>query len=344
MEIGVYTFGDILPDPRTGKAPTAREKMRDVVRMAKLADEVGLDVFAVGEHHRLDMVVSSPAVVLAAAAEATRRIKLSSATTLLNTLDPVRVYEDFATLDLLSDGRAELLVGRGSFVESFALFGYDLKDYDALFAEKLGLLLELNRSERVTWEGRFRPPLRDAEVAPRAQRPLPIWVGVGGTPPSAARAGHLGLPMNVAILAGPARFAPFAAIHRQAAAAAGHGDVPIAISSHGHLADDAGAARDEHYALYAPLMRRGLRNRFPGMEVTREQYDHETGPRGAMFVGDAREAIEKIRWERSLFGHQRLLLQLDWGGLPYAKVARSIEILGTEVAPAVRAEFGRGLS
>jgi probable LLM family oxidoreductase len=337
MEIGVYTFGDMFPGP-DGKAPTPREKLRSTVKLAKLADEVGLDVFAVGEHHRLDMAISSPAVVLAAIAEQTRRIRLSSATTVLSTLDPVRVYEDFATLDLLSGGRAEILAGRGSFTEGFPLFGHDLHDYDRLFAEKLDLLLRLNRSERVTWEGTVRPPLREAEISPRAERPLPIWVGVGGTPPSAARAGALGLPMNIAILAGPQRFVPFAQIHRRAALQAGHdpATIPLAISSHGHLADDARKARDEHFDLYAPLMRKGLRNRFPGMEITREQYDHETGPRGAMFVGDAKEAVNKILWERELFGHQRILLQLDWGGMPEAKVARSIEILGTEVAPAVR--------
>lgn len=342
MELGVYTFGDMFPDPATGKTPAPAEKLRDVVRWAKIADEVGLDVFAVGEHHRLDMAISSPPVVLAAIAQATRRIRLSSSTTLLNTLDPVRVYEDFATLDLLSGGRAELLVGRGSFTESFGLFGYRLEDYDALFAEKLALLQRLNAEERVTWEGRFRPPLREAEISPRASRPLPIWIGVGGTPQSFVRAGRLGLPLNLAILGGPGRFPPLIDLYRKAAAEAGHDParLPVAISSHGYVAGDGDAAREEHFALYSRMMRQGLRNRFPPTEIPRDHYDHEAGPRGGIFAGDAREIVEKIRWERSIFGHRRTLLQLDFGGVPAAKVARGIEILGTEVLPALRKEFG----
>jgi probable LLM family oxidoreductase len=338
VELGVYTFGDLFPDPATGEHRTAREKLRETVALAKLADEVGLDVFAVGEHHRLDMAISAPPVVLAACAEATQRIKLSPATTLLNTLDPVRVFEDFATLDLLSNGRAELLVGRGSFIESFALFGYDLKDYDALFAEKLDLLLALNRSERVTWHGKHRPSLADAEIAPRPERPLPIWIGVGGTPESAARAGARGVPMNIAILGGPARFAGFAQLWRRAAAQAGHDParMRLAVSSHGLLADDAQQAKDDYWLRWGTVMRQGLRNRFPPREIPREAFEAEMGPRGAVFAGDAKEAIAKIRWEREILGIDRLLLQMDWGGMPLAKVKRSIEILGTEVAPAVR--------
>ncbi len=344
MEIGVYTFGDLFPDPVTGETRTPRQKMRETVKLGKLADEVGLDVFAVGEHHRLDMVLSSPPVVLAAIAEATSRIKLSPVTTLLNTLDPVRVFEDFATLDLLSEGRAEILVGRGSFVESFDLFGYDMKDYDSLFAEKLDLLMELNKNERVTWEGHHRSSLRDAEIAPRPGRPLPIWVGVGGTPQSAARAGFLGLPMNIAILGGPERFVPMVQIYRRAAAQGGHdpAKLPLAVSSHGLLGDDAAQARDDFYARYAHLMRKGLKNRFRPMEVPREHFEIEAGPRGAIYAGDAKEAIAKIRWERETLGINRLLLQMDWGGMPYAKVVRAIEILGTEVAPVIRKEFGEG--
>ena len=342
MELGVYTFGDLFPDPVTGETPTFGQKLRDVVRWAKLADEVGLDVFAVGEHHRLDMAVSAPPVVLAALARETRRIKLSSSTTLLNTLDPVRVYEDFATLDLLSDGRAEIIAGRGSFTESFPLFGYRMEDYDALFAEKLDLLLRLNERERVTWEGRFRPPLRDAEVSPRAERPIPVWIGVGGTPQSFVRAGALGLPLNLAILGGPARFPPLVELYRRAAAQAGHdpSTLKVAISSHGYLADDGGQAREEHYKLYSGFMRKGLRNRFPPREIPRESYDEEAGPRGGIFAGDAKETVEKVLWERRLFGHQRTLLQLDWGGVPSRKVERAIEILGTQVAPAVREALG----
>jgi probable LLM family oxidoreductase len=338
MELGVYTFGDLFPDAATGETPSAKRKLHDIIRWAKLADEVGLDVFAVGEHHRLDMAVSSPPVVLAALARETKRIKLSSATTLLNTLDPVRIYEDYATLDLLSDERAELIVGRGSFTESFGLFGYKMEDYDDLFAEKIDLLMELNKNERVTWEGHMRPSLRDAEIAPRAKRPLPIWVGVGGTPQSAARAGYLGLPLNIAILGGPQRFPPLVEMYRTGAAQGGHDPkrLAIAISSHGYIADDGQQARDEHFAIYSGFMRKGLKNRFRPMEISRADYEQEAGPRGGIFAGDAKETIAKIRWEHELFGHQRTLLQLDWGGVPSGKVERAIEILGTEVAPAVR--------
>lgn len=345
MELGLYTFGDLLPDPVTGATRTPREKMREIVKLAKLADEVGLDVFAVGEHHRLDMVVSAPPVVLAAIAQATSRIRLSPATTLLNTLDPVRVFEDFATLDLLSGGRVELLVGRGSFTESFGLFGYRFEEYDALFAEKLDLLLTINAHERVTWEGALRAPLVDAQIAPRPERPLPIWIGVGGTPGSFARAGRLGLPLNIAILGGPARFAPLVALYRRAAAQAGHdaSALPIAVSSHGLLADDAVEAKDAYYARYADLARRGLENRFPPREVTRAAFDVEAGPRGAIWAGDAEEALARIRWQRETLGMKRLLLNLDWGGMPYEKVARCVEILGQEVLPVVRQEFGAGL-
>lgn len=343
MEIGLYTFGDILPDPVTGETRTFRQKLRETVKLAKLADEVGLDVFAVGEHHRLDMAISSPPVVLAAIAEATTRIRLSSATTLLNTLDPVRVYEDFATLDLLSGGRAEILVGRGSFTESFGLFGYKMEDYDDLFAEKLDLLMELNRSERVTWEGHHRPSLANAEISPRAERPLPIWIGVGGTPQSFARAGYLGFPLNIAILGGPARFAQLVAIYRSAAQQGGHdpASLRVAVSSHGLLGDDAAQAKEDYWLRYEHLSRTGLRNRFPPREVPREYFDMESGPRGAIFAGDAKETIEKIRWQREVLGLDRLLLQMDWGGIPYAKVARAVEILGTEVLPEIRKEFGR---
>jgi probable LLM family oxidoreductase len=342
MEIGVYTFGDMFPDPVTGKTPGFKEKLAQVVRWAKVADEVGLDVFAVGEHHRLDMAISTPAVVLAAIARETKRIKLSSSTTLLNTLDPVRVYEDYATLDLLSDGRAEMIVGRGSFTESFGLFGYRMEDYDALFAEKLDLFLKLNESERVTWQGRLRAPLRDAEISPRAERPLPVWIGVGGTPQSFARAGHLGLPLNLAILGGPERFPPLIDVYRRAAAQAGHDPTKlrVAISSHGYVADNGAAARDEHYEIYSGMMRKGLRNRFPPREVPREYYDHEAGPRGGIFAGDAKDVIEKIKWEHKLFRHDRQLLQIDFGGVPASKVERGIEILGSEVLPAIREEFG----
>lgn len=338
MELGVYTFGDLLPDPVTGEAPSARQRLRNVVELAARADEMGLDVFAVGEHHRLDMAISSPPVVLAAIAENTTRIKLSSATTLLNTLDPVRVYEDFATLDLLSEGRAELIVGRGSFTESFGLFGYRMEDYDALFAEKLDLFLQLNKTARITWKGRYRSALDDAEIAPRAEHPLPLWIGVGGTPGSFARAGQMGIPLNLAILGGPERFVPLINLYRQSAAKAGQDldALRVAISSHGYILDDGDKARDDHYRMYSGMMRKGLKNRFPPREITREAYDHEAGPRGGIFAGNGKDVAEKIIWEHRLFQHDRMLLQLDWGGVPQKTLLRAIEILGTEVMPALK--------
>lgn len=341
MELGIYTFGDHNPNPVTGEAATPKEKLRQTIELAKLADELDLDVFAVGEHHRPDMAISSPAVVLAAAAEATERIRLSSATTVLNTLDPVRVYEDFATVDLLSGGRAEIIAGRGSFTENFDLFGYDKADYDALFAEHLDLLLQLNRSAALTWSGRFRPALQDAEVAPRAERPIPIWLGVGGTPASFDRAGRLGLPLNIAILGGPAHFVALANLYRAAAVKAGHpaSAVRVAVSSHGHLGDDGDQARQDHWELYSRNMRKGLKNRFPGREIPRAYYDQEVGPRGGIFAGDAKETVAKIKWERDLLRIDRLLLQFDFGGVPFKDVKRSVEILGTEVLPEIRKAF-----
>lgn len=341
MELGIYTFGDHNPNPVTGEAATPKEKLRQTIELAKLADELELDVFAVGEHHRPDMAISSPAVVLAAAAEATERIRLSSATTVLNTLDPVRVYEDFATVDLLSGGRAEIIAGRGSFTENFDLFGYDKADYDALFAEHLDLLLQLNRSAALTWSGRFRPALQDAEVAPRAERQIPIWLGVGGTPASFHRAGRLGLPLNIAILGGPGHFVALANLYRAAAAKAGHPEsaVRVAVSSHGHLGDDGDRARQDHWELYSRNMRKGLKNRFPGREIPRAYYDQEVGPHGGIFAGDARETVAKIKWERDLLGIDRLLLQFDFGGVPFKDVKRSVEILGTEVLPEIRKAF-----
>src|SRR5712691_7410734 len=252
MELGIYTFAELTPDPATGRTVSPARRLRDLIEEIELADQVGLDVFGVGEHHRPDFAVSAPAVVLAAGAEHTKRIRLTSAVTVLSSDDPVRVFQDFATLDLLSGGRAEIMAGRGSFIESFPLFGYDLKDYDDLFAEKLKLLVELRDSERVTWSGKHRPPLQDLGVYPRPlQEELPIWVAVGGNPDSAIRAGALGLPMALAIIGGlPERFAPFAELHRRAAAQAGHESPALSINSHGFVAETSQQAAD---AFFPPL-------------------------------------------------------------------------------------------
>ncbi|HZW28157.1 MAG TPA: Atu2307/SP_0267 family LLM class monooxygenase [Trueperaceae bacterium] len=338
FEIGLTTFVELSPAP--GSPPlTPEQRVRDLLEEAELADQVGLDVFGVGEHHRADYVASSPEVLLAAIAARTRRIRLSSAVTVLSSDDPVRVVERFATLDLVSGGRAEVMAGRGSFIESFPLFGYDLRDYDDLFAEKLELLLLLARGGPVTWSGRFRPPLADQRVFPEpVQRPLPVWVAVGGTPESAARAGYLGLPMVLAIIGGqPARFRPFADIHAQAAAAAGHERPALAINAHGFLADDAKRAADTFFPPYAETMSRIGRERgWSG--VTRAQFDAGLGPHGHLLVGEPEQVAEKLLAHHEVFGNRRYLLQFSVGTVPHRDMLRSIELLGTVVAPLVRRE------
>ena len=335
MEIGIYTFGELTDD-----ATTAEQRLSDLVAEARLADELGLDVFAVGEHHRPDFTVSAPSVVLGAIAGQTERIRLSSAVSVLSSDDPVRVFQAFATLDLLSHGRAEIMAGRGSFIESFPLFGYDLDDYDELFAEKLELLLAIRDGERVSWSGRHRPPIDDLAVYPRpVQDPLPVWVAVGGSPQSAVRAGALGLPLALAIIGGmPERFAPVAQLHRRAAAEHGHGRPPMSINSHGFVAETSQAAADQAYPAFAAMMDRIGRERgWPPM--TRQDFDATRTLRGANFVGSPQEVIEKILFQHEIFGHDRFLMQMSVGTLPHASVMRSIELLATEVAPVVRREL-----
>ena len=342
MELGVYTFADTTRDPTTGHLVTAAQRLRDLVEEMELADQVGLDVFGVGEHHRPDYAVSVPAVVLAAGAERTKKIRLTSAVTVLSSDDPVRVFQDFATLDLLSGGRAEIMAGRGSFIESFPLFGYDLEDYDTLFEEKLDLLLKIRDNERVTWSGTTRPPLRNLAVLPRPlQEKLPVWIAIGGTPQSIVRAGTLGLPMALAIIGGaPERFAPLVQLYRNSAIQAGHdvGSLQVGINSHAYLADDSRRAMDEFYPSYADSMTRIGRERgWP--PTTREQVEAGRTPRGALFVGSPREVIDKILFQHSLFGHTRFMAQVGVGTLPHAQVMHAIELLGTVVAPAVRASI-----
>ena len=342
MEIGLYTFAELTPHPVTGETVGVPERMRDLIEEAELADQAGLDVYAVGEHHRPDFASSAPAVVLAAMAERTSRVRLSSAVTVLSSDDPVRVFQTFATVDLLSGGRAEIMAGRGSFIESFPLFGYDLDDYDELFAEKLDLLLAIRASEKVTWSGRLRAPIDDRGVYPRPiQNPLPVWIAVGGTPRSVARAGTLGLPLALAIIGGmPERFSQLADLHREAARQAGHAPPPLGINSHGYIADTSQKAADESYRPFATMMDRIGRERgWPPM--TREQFDASRGLRGANFVGSPQEVVEKILFQHEIFGHQRFLLQSSVGTMPHNQVMRSIELLGTVVAPAVHAAIGR---
>ena len=342
MEIGIYTFGERTVDPETGQLISPSERLQRLMEEIELADQVGLDVYGVGEHHRPDYTVSAPAVVLAAAASRTKRIRLTSAVNVLSSDDPVRVFQQFATLDLLSQGRAEIMVGRGSFIESFPLFGYDLKDYDELFAEKLDLLLKLRESEHITWSGKHRPPIDNRGVYPRPlQNPLPVWVAVGGTPESAIRAGALGLPMALAIIGGlPERFAPFAQLHRTAAQKAGHPKPRLSINSHGFLADTSQEAVDTAFPAFKTVMDR-LGQERGWAPMTREQFEFSRSLRGANFVGSPEQVIEKILFQHEIFGHDRFLLQLTVGTLPHKKVLRAIELLGTKVAPAVKREIAR---
>ncbi len=340
MELGIYTFAELTPDRSGGPAVTPRQRLRDLVEEIELADQVGLEVFGIGEHHRPDFAVSSPAVVLAAGAERSERIRLTSAVSVISSDDPVRVFQDFAELDLLSGGRAEIMAGRGSFVESFPLFGFDLQDYDELFAEKLELLLALRESTEIEWAGRYRAPIDGRGVYPRPlQEPLPVWVAVGGSPQSAMRTGRLGLPMALAIIGGePARFAAFAELHRAAAAEAGHEPPALSINSHGFVAETSQAAAEAAFVPFATMMDRIGRERgWPPM--TREAFEASRGPRGANFVGSPEEVAEKIVAQHRIFGHQRFLIQFTVGTLPHAEVMRSIELYGTEVAPLVRREL-----
>jgi len=342
MELGVYTFGELTQDPTTGHLLSPARRLRDLVEEVELADQVGLDVFGLGEHHRPDYVVSAPAIVLAAAAERTKRVRLTSAVTVLSSDDPVRVFQDFATLDLLSGGRAEIMAGRGSFIESFPLFGYDLDDYDALFAEKLDLVLKIRSEERVSWSGRHRAALADQPVYPRpVQDPLPVWIAVGGTPQSVVRAGALGLPLALGIIGGqPERFAPLVSLYREAASRAGHDpkSLKVGINTHAYIADTSQQAADEFFPAYAQVMTKLGRERgWP--PTTRPQFEALRGPRGALAVGSAQELIDKILFQYELFRHDRYLAQFSVGTLPHGQIMHAIELLGTKVAPVVRAEI-----
>ncbi|RWE01971.1 LLM class flavin-dependent oxidoreductase [Mesorhizobium sp.] len=340
MELGLYTFADVSPEPGPG-AIGPHERLRNLIEEVELADQVGLDVFGLGEHHRPDYAASAPVVTLAAAAERTKRIKLTSAVTVLSSDDPVRVFQQFATLDLLSNGRAEIMAGRGSFIESFPLFGYNLEDYDELFAEKLDLLLAIRDQVKVTWQGRLRAPINGRGVYPRPfQEKLPIWIAIGGTPQSAARAGVLGLPLALAIIGGePARFAPLFDIYREAAKRAGNDAATLATSLnvHGFIAETTEAAADDFYEPQAEVMNRIGRERGWG-PTSRAHFDHARGPGGALFVGNPEQVAEKIVAQHKIFGNDRFLLQMAIGTMPHAKIMKAIELYGTRVAPIVRKE------
>ncbi|MGO4831507.1 LLM class flavin-dependent oxidoreductase [Rhizobiaceae sp. 2RAB30] len=337
MELGLYTFADVSPVP--GEGVSAHQRLRNLVAEIKLADEVGLDVFGLGEHHRPDYVASAPVVALAAAAEHTKNIRLTSAVSVLSSDDPVRVFQQFATLDLLSGGRAEIMAGRGSFIESFPLFGYDLNDYDTLFAEKLDLLLKIRDAEKVSWSGTLRAPINGRGVYPRPyQDKLPIWIAVGGTPQSVVRAAELNLPLALAIIGGePARFAPFFELYREAARRAGNDPAELAtsINVHGFIGDTTEQAADDFYGPQAEVMNRIDRERGWG-PTSREHFDQSRGPRGALFVGDPETVAEKIVAHHEIFGNDRFLLQMAIGTMPHDKIMKAIELYGTKVAPLVR--------
>ena len=338
MQVGIDSFAAAYLEEARAVSPS--DRIRELVAEIEHADQVGLDVFGIGEHHRKEYLDSAPAMILAAAAARTRHIRLTSAVTVLSAADPVRVFQQFATLDLLSQGRAEMVVGRGSSIEAFPLFGFRLEDYDALFAEKLELLLKIRENERVHWSGKFRPALTGQGIYPRPyQDPLPIWVGVGGTPQSFARAGALGLPLMVAIIGGePRRFRPLVDLYREAGGQAGHSPDRLKVGVHalgfvGRTTDDAANAFYPGYA--SAIATVGRERGWPPM--TRASFDAQRGPEGALLIGDPKYVVEKIRhYDDVLGGIDRITFQMNVTSLPHAKLMEAIELLGTHVAPELR--------
>lgn len=344
MEIGISTFVETTPDVKTGEVISHAQRLREVVEEIVLADQVGLDVFGVGEHHRHDFAASSPAVVLAAAAAQTKRIRLTSAVTVLSSADPVRVFQDFATLDGISNGRAEIMAGRGSFIESFPLFGYDLQDYNELFEEKLELLLKLQKSEVLSWSGKHRPAIDNLGVYPRpVQNPLPVWIGSGGNSESVIRAGLLGLPLVLAIIGGrPVQFAPLVRLYKQAAAQAGHdvSKLQVASHSHGFIAEDNETAADKFFAPTQQVMNVLGKERHWG-HYDRAAFDAARSFEGALYVGDSETVAQKIIHLRKNVGITRFMLHVPVGTMPHEDVMKAIELLGKEVAPIVREEIAK---
>jgi probable LLM family oxidoreductase len=344
MQIGIDSFAAAIQDPETGLTIAPTERLNNLIEEIVLADQVGLDIFGIGEHHREEFLDSAPTIILAAAAARTQNIRLSSAVTVLSAADPVRVFQEFATLDLISRGRAEIVAGRGSFTEAYPLFGLHLEDYDDLFVEKLDLLLKLRSSANVTWSGKHRPPLYGQGIYPRPlQAEIPIWLGVGGTPQSFARAGYLGLPLMVAIIGGqPHRFRPLIDLYREAGSRAGHAPEKLKVGLHmlGFLGDTAQQAADDFYPGYATMFTQIGKER-GWAPTTRAQYDLTRGKTGAFLIGDAETVVEKVLYtNEALGGVSRLDFQMTVATLPHAKMMKAIEILGAKVAPAVRKELG----
>ncbi|MGY3716265.1 LLM class flavin-dependent oxidoreductase [Sutcliffiella cohnii] len=344
MEIGISTFVETTPDPHTGEVISHAQRIREVVEEIVLADEIGLDVFGVGEHHREDYAASAPAIILAAAAARTKRIRLTSAVTVLSSADPVRVFQDFATVDAISNGRAEIMAGRGSFIESFPLFGFDLKDYDELFEENLELLLKIQQSEKVTWRGGHRPAIDNLGVYPRpVQDPLPIWIGSGGNSQSVMRAGLLGLPLVLAIIGGsPRQFRPLVDLYKRAAEHAGHdvSKLPVASHSHGFIAETTDLAADKFFPSTQQAMNKLGKERGWG-RYDRGTFDSARSLEGALYVGDSETVAEKIIHLRKNVGVTRFMLHVPVGTMPHDDVMKAIELLGKEVAPIVREEVAK---
>ncbi|MEO5908694.1 MAG: LLM class flavin-dependent oxidoreductase [Ginsengibacter sp.] len=341
MELGLITFADMTPETLSGRGINAHQRIKNLMEEVQLADQLGLDVFGVGEHHRPDYAVSSPAVILGAAAMMTKNIKLSSAVTVLSSDDPVRVFQNFSTVDLLSSGRAEIMAGRGSFIESFPLFGYDLEDYDELFTEKLELLLKLNKTEKLSWNGKFRASFDNLGIYPRPyQQSLPVWLAAGGTPASAVRAATLGLPIMLAIIGGlPEQFVPFFNLYRSAAGKAGKDltKLQMGVNNHFYVSENSQQAAEEFYPYYAEMMNRVGRERgWP--PLSRAQFDYSCSPKGALMVGSVQQVIDKILYEHELFGNTRFLAQASVGNVPHKMIMNSIELFGTKVAPVIRKE------
>ena len=343
IEFGLMTFADMAPEMVSGKGLNAHQRLQDLLEEVALADKLGIDVFGIGEHHRPDYAVSSPATVLAAAAAVTKNIRLSSAVTVLSSDDPVRVYQQFATVDAISGGRAEIMAGRGSFIESFPLFGFNLDDYNELFEEKLDLLLKINQSENVTWSGNLRAPIHNLGVYPRALNgEIPVWLAAGGTPASAERAAKLNLPLMLAIIGGmPRQFTPFINLYKKSALANGvkPEDLQVGINNHMFVGENAEEAANDFFPHYAQMMDRVGRSR-GWQPMSREQFDYMRAPEGSLMVGSVEQVVEKIVYEHQLFGFTRFFAQASLGFVPHELTMKSISLFATQVVPEVKRRLG----
>lgn len=341
MELGIGMFGDLAFDIKTNRFQPSGEKLKELIEQVKFSDDLGIDVVALGEHHREDYAISSTEIVLAALSTVTKNIRLASGVTVLSSADPVKVYQDYATLDLISGKRAEIIAGRGSFIESFPLFGFDLKDYNELFEEKLDLLIRLDKNRRISWEGRYRAPLRDQAVYPRAERELPVWVAVGGTPESVLRAARLGLPVIFAIIGGmPRQFKPMIDFYKEHYQSYGHdvGKMQIAVHSHTFIAGSQQELLDNYFPHYAAQMDRVGKTR-GWAPYTKMQFQGGMGPDGALFMGDVDQVTEKIIKTIEMFGLTRFIAHIDVGAPSHADMMKCIELYGTKILPVVRKHF-----